>query len=103
MKALFIGGVADGQWRDVKPGQRHVSILAGEEPLAAPHPNQIKSFRTGAMVLERRDDYTAQMFGGPTQQTQVFILDSLGVDGAMAMLLAFYRRANVLVKEDRES
>ena len=44
------------------------------------------------MVLVRFDEYTAHLFGGPNKQARIFVLDRLGLDGAMEMLLAHYQR-----------
>lgn len=91
MKSLFIGGSADGQWRDYPTGQRHVQVIASVDPVVKEAARADRS-RFGRMVILHHDDYTAQIIGGPERSTRVFVLDRLGVDGAMEMLIAHYQR-----------
>ena len=90
MKALFIGGAADGQWREVAQHERKVKVIASTEPAPPTGPDEPPR-RFANMVILHHDEYTAHQFGGMVRLTRVFVLDRLSVDDAMDLLIAFYQ------------
>jgi hypothetical protein len=90
MKALFIGGCADGRWLTVPDGARRfqTSVTVGAVP-GGPgrRPLHILSV----------DEYAAMNLGTDSRQAVVFVWTRITPADAIEMLLTGYRRANAPV------
>lgn len=88
MKALFIGGLCDGQWLKVTAGARRWEVpLPGVE---------LPAFRGRPAQVVNHEHYRPVQMGGEARAATVFILDGLTLDDAMAMLITGYRRSGMV-------